>query len=77
MEILWSRSRFFLEELEPFFISWASRVPQKSFSLILIDCLIGSEVQKESMEVIEKFQKLGVIKKFKMLMIYKFGYYMF
>src|SRR6266498_1839391 len=50
-----------VEDLESFFISWANRVPQKSLSFIV------SEIKKESMEIIEKFKKLGVIKKFGMM----------
>jgi len=53
----------FPEELESVFISWANRIPQKSLTLIIIDDLQSvSTVKKDSMEVIEKFEKLGVIK---------------
>ncbi len=65
------RSEFFLKELEPVFISWANRKPQKSLSLIIIDPLDEIEVKKESMEIIEKFQKLGVIKKFEIVKVVK------
>jgi len=60
----------FTEELESFFISWSKRIPQKSLSLIIIDYQnyrSGLEVKKESMEAIEKFQKLDVIKKFEIV----------
>jgi len=62
-------SELFSEELEPIFISWANRIPQKPLSLIVING--GANIlkfKKESMKVIEKFKKLGVIKKFKKLM---------
>ncbi len=59
-------SEFFSEELEPAFISWANRIPQKSL-VIIIEGIIASEVKKESMETIEKFKKLGVIKKFEII----------
>jgi len=55
------------EELESVLISWANRVPQKSLSLIIFVWLLylpDSIVKKENMEIIEKFKKLGVIKKF-------------
>ncbi len=54
----------FSEELEPVFISWANRIPQKSLSLFIKDYTKIFGVKKESMEVIEKFKTLGVIKKF-------------
>ncbi len=61
-------SEIFPKELEPVFINWSNRIPQKSLSLIVIYCrIIGLKIKKESMEVIEKFQKLGVIKKFEIV----------
>ncbi len=62
-----SQSVLFLEELEPVFISWSNRIPQKPLSLIILDGLNGTRIKKESMEVIEKFKKLGVIKKFEII----------
>ena len=56
----------FSEELEPVFTSWANRFPQKSLYLIL-EYPDGLKVKKESMETIEKFKTLGVIK-FKILL---------
>ncbi len=55
---------FFSEELEPVFVSWADRIPQEPLSLIIVDCPTYIRVKKESIMVIEKFKKLGVIKKF-------------
>ena len=57
----------FLKELNPFFTSWANRISRKSFSLIIID---NSSIFKEDVEVIEvidKFKKLGVVKKFEII----------
>ena len=54
--------------MEPVFTSWANRITSKSLSLTIINegaiSLRLLKVKKESMEVIEKFKKLGVIKKF-------------
>jgi len=58
------RSELFSEELEPVFTMWANRIPQQPLSLIIIDCSTYMKVKKESMEVIENFKKMGVIKKF-------------
>ena len=58
------------------FINWANRIPQKSLSLIIIARtrivyeVDDKVVKKESMEVIEKFKKLGVIKKFEIVTFY-------
>jgi len=62
------RPELFLEELESVFTSWENRIPQKSLSLIIIDEIASRslKVKKESMEVIEKFKKFGVIKEFDM-----------
>ena len=56
----------FPEALESGFTSWANRIPQKPLSFIIIEtCYMGKLViKKESMEAIEKFKELGVIKKF-------------
>jgi len=57
------------EELESVFISWANHIPPKSLSLIIISefQLIPLRIKEKSMEVIEKFKKLGVIKKFEIV----------
>ncbi|CAG8576230.1 12452_t:CDS:1 [Funneliformis mosseae] len=64
------------EELESFFTNWTNRVPKKSFSLIFIsqNCSITTklEVKKGSVEVIEKYKELGVIKKFEIIDFYDF-----
>lgn len=49
----------FSEDMEPVVISWANRIPQRPFSLVIING--GHGVKRESMRVIEKFQKLGVV----------------
>ena len=66
-----SRPRSFLEGIETFFTSWSNHIPQKSLSLIIKDPQNRFKVKKEIMEVIEEFQKLGIIKKFEM--IHKFS----
>jgi hypothetical protein len=55
------------EELESFLINWTDRKPQKSFSLVVINCAINSslDISHECVEIINKYIKLGVIKKFK------------
>ena len=58
------RTETFLKELESFFISWANRIP---FSLIIIDDSSQLKVKKESIEVIERFKRLGVIKRFEIV----------
>ena len=43
-------------------------MPQKSLSLLIIKGNVpNSEIEKENMETIEKFKKLGVIKKFEII----------
>jgi len=67
LKIFWSffsRSVSFTKELEPIFITWSNCIPQKPLSLIIVDYQIGLKVKKESMEVIEKFKKLDIIRKF-------------
>ncbi|RIA81347.1 hypothetical protein C1645_837155 [Glomus cerebriforme] len=61
-----ARSEILPEELEKFFIDWKNRIPQKSLSFIITK---GSrakslEIKLENMKVIEKYKKLGIIKKF-------------
>jgi len=51
-------------------VNWANHVPQKSLSLIIVvrsHNVNNLVVKKESMEVIEKFKKLGVVKKFEIV----------
>ncbi|PKY12465.1 hypothetical protein RhiirB3_424137 [Rhizophagus irregularis] len=58
-------SEIFPEELEEFFINWKNRIPRKSLSFILKGyCVKSFENKKENMKVIEKYKKLGIIKKF-------------
>ena len=66
LKIHWERllTEKYLEELEPFLMSWANRMPPKSLSLIIIDYSSKLKVGKENTEMIEKFKELGVIKKF-------------
>jgi len=61
---------FFLGELEPVFISWANRIPQKPLSLIITCGGSDCQVKKENMEVIENFKKLGVIEKFEIIRLW-------
>ena len=56
----------FPEELEPVFINWANRIPRKSLSLSIIKHFRTWYLGVD-MEVIEKFKKLGVIKKFEII----------
>ncbi|RIA99338.1 hypothetical protein C1645_811577 [Glomus cerebriforme] len=55
-------------ELENFFLNWKNRIPLNSLSLIIVknydDC-ISLEVNSENMKIIEKYIKMGLIKKFK------------
>ncbi|PKY50260.1 hypothetical protein RhiirA4_466644 [Rhizophagus irregularis] len=54
------------EELESFFVNWTNRVPQKSLSLIIIyDEENSLDKNDENIEIINKYIKLGVIRKFK------------
>ncbi|RIA83582.1 hypothetical protein C1645_809140 [Glomus cerebriforme] len=68
-------SKILPEELEEFFIGWKNRMPQKSFSLTIykdFDDEVSLEVNVKNMEIIEKYKKMGVIKKF---MTRKHNYY--
>jgi hypothetical protein len=56
------------EELELFLISWTNRIPSKSLSLIIVKTNKNSlnvDANEENMNLIEKYIKLGIIKKFK------------
>ena len=62
------RSELLPEELESFFISWTNRIPQKSLSLVIVNNIYlnnSLDTNEENMKIIEKYTKLGVIKKFK------------
>ena len=59
-------TELFSEELESVFISWEDRKSQKPLSLNIIS-INDLNVKKESMEEIEKFKKLGVIKEFEIV----------
>ncbi|RIA85858.1 hypothetical protein C1645_830179 [Glomus cerebriforme] len=61
-----TQSKLLPEELESFFISWINRVPQKPLSLIIIDNYNNNTLDVESMEIINKYIDLGVVKKFKL-----------
>ena len=56
-------------ELEPIFKSWSNRQPQKSLSLIIFNPY-ALEVDKRSLDVVERFRNLGVVKRFEI-----FNYY--
>jgi hypothetical protein len=65
------KSKLLPEELESFFISWKKRISQKSLSLMIINNGIDvNEVNVESTKIIEKYIRLGVIKKFKVTGFY-------
>jgi hypothetical protein len=56
------------EELESLFVNWTDRIPQRSFSLVVVnDGYIVKSLDKneENIKIIEKYRKLGIIKKFK------------
>ncbi|RIA87716.1 hypothetical protein C1645_827388 [Glomus cerebriforme] len=65
-----TRSKLLPEELESFFISWTNRVPQKLLSLIIINNYNNSlDINAENMKIINKYINLGVIKKFKKIIL--------
>ncbi|RIA96742.1 hypothetical protein C1645_871843 [Glomus cerebriforme] len=73
-EIIWSYQYYHVqlkllpEELESFFISWMDRVPQKSLYLVTIkNNAYSLDASDENMEIINKYIKLNVIKKFKVI----------
>ncbi|GBB86749.1 hypothetical protein RclHR1_13150005 [Rhizophagus clarus] len=54
------------EELESFFVSFAVRKPQKPLSLVVVNYDANSlDTNLENIDIINKYIKLGVIKKFK------------
>ena len=62
------QSELLPEELESFFISWMNRIPQESLSLGALGVAkyrkYSLDTNDENMKVIEKYIKMGVIKKF-------------
>ena len=60
------QSKLLPEKLESFFTSWTNRIPQKSFSLIIIrnDSYTLDKID-ENKRIIEKYIKFGVIKEFR------------
>ncbi|RIA79958.1 hypothetical protein C1645_839561 [Glomus cerebriforme] len=61
-------SKLLPEELESFFISWTDHVPQKSLSLIIVnDDDRSLDANEDNLKIIEKYMKLGVIKRFKVM----------
>ena len=54
-------------DLEPFFISWANRVPQESLSVTIINYTSNLRVSGDNMVLIERFKRSGVIKKFEIV----------
>ncbi|PKK74024.1 hypothetical protein RhiirC2_847166 [Rhizophagus irregularis] len=65
------KSKLLPEELESFFINWKNRTSKKSLSLMVINNGIDvNEVNIENTKIIEKYIRLGVIKKFKITGFY-------
>ena len=64
------QSELLPEELESFFISWVNHTPPKSLSLSIIKnghnklYSLNLNTNYENMEIIKKYIKLGVIKRF-------------
>ncbi|GBC10275.1 hypothetical protein RclHR1_00950012 [Rhizophagus clarus] len=57
-------------ELESFLINWASRVPQRLLSLVIITKdynKMSLDKNEENMKIIKKYLELGIIKKFEVL----------
>ncbi|CAI2163524.1 15598_t:CDS:1 [Funneliformis geosporum] len=62
----YTQSKLLPEELESFFTIWSDRIPQRSLSLIIVFVFnddISLYVNDENMKIIEKFKKLGIIRK--------------
>jgi hypothetical protein len=57
------QSELLPEELESFFISWASNISKKPLSLI-VSGYPATSFDAENMKIIDKYIKLGIIKKF-------------
>ena len=64
---LYGHSELFPDELESFFMSWSNRVPRRSLTLIFIRDIVDLEVKKGVTKVIEKFERLGVVKRFEII----------
>ena len=68
-----SHSKLLPEELESFFIGWTTRMPQKSLSLTIIYndsyrvTLRGLDKINGNKEIIEKYIRLGIVKKFSII----------
>ncbi|CAG8609819.1 5265_t:CDS:2 [Funneliformis mosseae] len=60
-----ANSRLFPKDLKEFFTRWSHRIPQKPLVLIIIKRyrVKRLEIQGEIKKVIEKYKKLGIIKK--------------
>ncbi len=53
------------EELKSFLISWTNRIPQKQLSLVIARYnTVSSDTSDENMEIIEKYTKFSVNKRF-------------
>ncbi|RIA81349.1 hypothetical protein C1645_564665 [Glomus cerebriforme] len=64
-----TRSEILSKELEKFFTIWKDRIPQKSLSFTIEgNNFNDSEMNYEIIEVIKKYKRLGIIKKFKVIM---------
>ena len=59
-----STLRILPEELEEFFINWKNRIPQKSLSLFLINTGFFENFNIKVKIIVEKYMKMGVVKKF-------------
>ncbi|GES99471.1 hypothetical protein GLOIN_2v1784405 [Rhizophagus clarus] len=55
------------KELEEFFLSWENRISRRSLSLTIFNNTegISLEANEENMKIIKKYEKLGLIKKFR------------
>ncbi|PKY50453.1 hypothetical protein RhiirA4_466955 [Rhizophagus irregularis] len=55
------------EKIRVLFINWTNRVPQKSLSLVIVIYDEENSLDKndENIKIINKYTKLGIIKKFK------------
>ncbi|RIA79560.1 hypothetical protein C1645_840412 [Glomus cerebriforme] len=59
------KSKLLPEELESFFVSWTNRVPYRLLSLIIVNNNDKSlDANEDNLKIIEKYKKLGVVKKF-------------
>ena len=54
------------KDLEEFFINWKNRTSQKPLSFNMV-YLVNYPFNDEIMKVIEKYKKLGIVKKFEMV----------